>query len=434
MTRRNNTTRATRYSAQYTHFPNLDHSANMPTVLNSATQTRTAADQCVKCGLCLPHCPTYRLSGNEGESPRGRIALIQALAEDQLEASPGTVEHLDSCLGCLNCEAVCPAKVNYSGLIDAGRQMTTEKTGTARISALARSMAHPYWRRWWKGLLGVYRSCGLQWLARRVHFLGMHRLARLDAMLPPSTANKPALRSTPLQDSTAPVIHLFSGCTGSLFDQQTLTDSHRLITGLGYRVEMLDPSLCCGALHAHGGDPKTASTLQQRWHEATANVQTVLGIATGCSAQLQRQPPEERTDLEISDLSQWLIGALTQAQFHPLRQRWALHLPCSLRNDLKASAALEQALCRIPELELIPFGPPSGCCGAAGRHLLDRPAQADALLQPYLDDLATQQIDGVLSPNVGCSLHLRQGLTLSGRPLTVRPPIGLLADQLVTTG
>lgn len=403
-------------------------------MLSAAHQIRAAADQCVKCGLCLPHCPTYRLSSNEGESPRGRIALIQALAETQLEATPGTVEHLDSCLGCLNCESVCPAKVDYSGLIDAGRQITAEKTGTARVSALARSMTHPHWQRCWQGLLWVYRTSGLRWLAQGLRFLGSHRLARLDAMLPPPAAGKAALRVTPPKGSAGPVVHLFSGCTGSLFDQQTLADSRRLITGLGYRVEMLDPSLCCGALHAHGGDSHTARALHQRWDQATADAQTVLGIATGCSAHLQRQPPPGRPDLDMRDLSQWLIGALEQARFHPLQQRWALHLPCSLRNDLKASASLKQALSRIPELELIPVGPPSGCCGAAGRHLLDRPAQADALLQPYLNDLASQNIDGVLSPNVGCSLHLRQGLTLSGRPVAVRHPVGLLADQLLTDG
>ena len=403
-------------------------------MLNSATQIRAAADQCVKCGLCLPHCPTYRQSSNEGESPRGRIALIQALAEQQLDATPGTVEHLDSCLGCLNCESVCPAKVDYSGLIDAGRQLTADKTGAVRVSALARSMAHPRWQRCWLSLLWVYRTSGLRWLAQRLRFLGSHRLARLDAMLPPAPVASAAISNTSPDDSAAPLVHLFSGCTGSLFDQQTLADSRQLISALGYRVKMLDSSLCCGALHAHGGDTHTARSLRQRWHQATADAQTVLGVATGCSAHLQRQPPAGRPDLKVQDLSQWLIGALAQARFRPLRQRWALHLPCSLRNDLKASASLKQALARIPELELIPLGPPSGCCGAAGRHLLDRPAQADALLQPYLEELANQNLEGVLSPNIGCSLHLRQGLRLGGRSLAVRHPVGLLADQLIADG
>lgn len=403
-------------------------------MLNSADQIRASADQCVKCGLCLPHCPTYRQSNNEGESPRGRIALIQALAEQQLDATPGTVEHLDSCLGCLNCESVCPAKVDYSGLIDAGRQLTADKTGAVRVSALARSMAHPRWQRCWQSLLWVYRTSGLQWLAQRVGFLGIRRLARLDAMLPPSSGRGSTTSASTPKNPAAPEVHMFSGCTGTLFDQQTIADSQRLISGLGYRVNMLDPTLCCGALHAHGGASRTAETLHNRWHQAAANAQTILGIATGCSAHLQRQSSNGQTSPNIQDLSQWLASALGQARFRPLPQRWALHLPCSLRNDLKASALLEQALARIPALELIPFGPQSGCCGAAGRHLLDRPAQADALLQPYLDELANQNLEGVLSPNVGCSLHLRQGLSLAGRKLAVRHPVGLLADQLLTDG
>lgn len=421
-------------SAQQEVQPTLDLPPEKTTVLNSAPQIRAAADQCVKCGLCLPHCPTYRQSSNEGESPRGRIALIQALADAQLEATPGTVEHLDSCLGCLNCESACPAKVDYSGLLDAGRQMIAAQTGSARLSLLVRSMATRRWQRYWQGLLRFYQSSGLRWVAQRVGFLGIHQLARLDAMLPPAAHTSNALHTKAPKDASAPVVHLFSGCTGTLFDQQTLADSRRLITALGYRIELLDSSLCCGALHAHGGDTHTATALQQRWHQAVANAHTVLGIATGCSAHLRRQSPAERSDLKIQDLIQWLAGALNQAHFRPLHQRWALHLPCSLRNDLKASALLEQALARIPALELIPFGPPSGCCGAAGRHLLDRPAQADALLQPYLGDLANQEIEGVLSPNIGCSLHLRQGLTLSGHKLPVRHPVGLLADQLVTDG
>lgn len=379
------------------------------------------ADQCVKCGLCLPRCPTYRQSSSESESPRGRIALIQALAEERLTASPATLEHLDACLGCMNCEKVCPAQVDYSELLDTGRQLSAARSGKLRVSAAARAITRPALNRVLQILIQIYQRSGTQWLLRRLKLLPA-RLRRLDAMLPNS---HPAVRS--LSSADAPKQPIFVGCTGQLFDRYTLDATQTLVRKLGLQPELITTPACCGAIHGHGGDPSHGQALAAQVHAQAREHRPVLSIATGCSAYLQEQADHAGS---VQDVGRWMASALANSTLRALPQRWGWHSPCSERNILRSDTDMRTALEHIPDLQLVAIGPSSGCCGAAGSHLLDRPDQADALVRHYVEQVEGAALDGVLSSNIGCSLHLRQALRARGLDIPVLHPVRLLADQL----
>lgn len=400
-----------------------------------------AADQCVKCGLCLPHCPTYRVTLNEAESPRGRIALMQGLATGTLAASPALEAHLDGCLTCRACEVVCPAGVPYGRLIDAGREALAERRpGRTR---LARAMAAVLMRKPLRfglaALLWLYQRLGLLRLLRATGVLGHGRLARLDSLLPEiawPVLPRPRRATVP---GTATVA-VFATCTSPLVERETLTAAVSLLETLGCAVSVPAGQTCCGALHQHAGLPEPARRCAARNVEAFADAQTVVGVASGCTAQLLEydrladDPAAAAFAGKVQDLHGFIAAhpALGQLSFAPLAARVLLHTPCTMRNVVRGERAVRTLLERIPGLEIVELD--AGCCGAAGSYFLQQPVMADALLQPRLDRIAAERPTYVLSSNAGCALHLAGGLRRAGLTVSVRHPAQLLAQQLAPSG
>src|SRR5690242_4556195 len=157
-----------------------------PTALPPASLPLSVADQCVKCGMCLPHCPTYRVTLDEAESPRGRLALMQGMASGLLVPDAKVEAHLDGCLTCRACEVVCPALVPYGRLIDSAREHLAEhrpaRTRTARLMAAV--LTQPWVRALALLPLMLYQRLGLQWLVRTLRLLGRGKLARLESLMP----------------------------------------------------------------------------------------------------------------------------------------------------------------------------------------------------------------------------------------------------------
>lgn len=401
-----------------------------------------AADQCVKCGLCLPHCPTYRVTLNEAESPRGRIALMQGLAAGALAASPALEAHLDGCLTCRACEVVCPAGVPYGRLIDAGREVLAERRpGRTRLArALAAVLMRRPLRFGFAALLWLYQRLGLQRLLRATGALGRGRLARLESLLPRiswPTLPRPRRDAAPATATVA----LFATCTSPLVERETLTAAVSLLEALGCAVDVPPEQTCCGALHQHAGLPAPARACAARNVAAFADAQTVVGVASGCTAQLLEygllaadDPAAAAFAGKVQDLHGFIAAhpALGHLSFAPLAARVLLHTPCTLRNVVRGGRAVRALLERIPGLEIIELD--SGCCGAAGSYFLQQPAMADALLRPMLDHIAAERPAFVLSSNAGCALHLAGGLRRAGLTVSVRHPAQLLAQQLAPSG
>lgn len=410
------------------------------------TTINAKADQCVKCGLCLPHCPTYRLFGNENESPRGRIALIQALANQQLPADPKLRQHLAHCLACRSCERVCPSGVRYGYLLDHSRQILQQQQALKGLKQrLARASlkvtTHKTWQRALQTGLYYYQISGLQGLLRISRLLKWLRLSRHDGLLPKMHPYRSFRTWYPARATRKGRLGLFIGCTGHLFDQQTLQDSIELLQRLGYEIIVPPQQTCCGALHQHQGDIDSARSLARQNIHAFADVDTIIYIASGCGAQLKAyseytwedETQSRQTDAfaaQVREITAFLSNeALGQFCYKPLAQGIAIHTPCSLRNSLRQADASMAVLQHIPATRLTAIPTETGCCGAAGSYMLSQAELAGRIRQTSLDAIATLDAAIVTTTNVGCRLHLKAGLPDT---YTLIHPVSLLVRQLDT--
>lgn len=390
--------------------------------------------------MCLPHCPTYGLSRREAESPRGRIALMQALARDQLEPTPQLLGHIDHCLNCRACEAMCPSQVPYGRLLHAARELTADQRTAAPVAT--KMMLNPRLRRVANGLLRFYQGSGLQRWRLAHDGGGEHPWQRLERALPPAAGTPPLPAFVPARGPERGQVALFAGCTGDLLQRRLLHDSLRLLTTLGFAVHLPPGQTCCGALHLERGDGEAARALAQQNAEIfhALPVSAVLTVASGCGATLHDYakllPDTAAAHLgqDVQDISTFLAAAWPETlPLSPLPLRAAIHDPCSLRHVLHAAQAPYALLRRIPRLEVIPLPHNERCCGAAGSHFLREPQTADALSAPKLDALAALAPQFLVTSNIGCALHLQAGLRRRGLAVEVIHPVSLLSRQLDAT-
>jgi len=409
------------------------------------------ADLCVKCGLCLPHCPTYTLRGVEAESPRGRIALLQGLTTGLIPLTATAERHLDNCLHCRSCDTVCPAKVPYAHLIDAGRTwLLAEKPQRQRLN---RWIAFVLADRWARKL--AFAIIGLLQLLNVTRLLGRQRrgvpqaLTRAASLIPTRTLRRTLGRASKPRtgargpEANAPLVQIFQGCLGDPFEQPVLADLRRLLNAAGYVVEIPAAQQCCGALHLHSGQPKPAIALYETNARAFAGDAPVIALASGCAAGLRdaaqwrldgqtNRPSGTSLHQRLSDFA----AVLERGQplhFQPLNEKVAVHLPCTQRNAAEGTEPMLRWLRKIPGIELIPLHSPYGCCGAAGTHFLTQGAAADELLAPLLADLKLSQARILVSANIGCRLHWEAGLRRAEYEVNVIHPATLLARQLQET-
>ncbi|TCV92065.1 glycolate oxidase iron-sulfur subunit [Luteibacter rhizovicinus] len=386
------------------------------------------------CGLCLPQCPTYLLDAQEAESPRGRIAMAAALAKGTVSATPALRLHLDHCLGCMSCEKVCPAKVEYGELLVETRAL------------LGPSQERP------DTLIGVLKRPALYRGLRAVALIGTVRrgLARMGGWLPARSPWRVALgmlprrnvvrggsepfasqgsRPSALLQEQAPArghVALFPGCVASVEDAAAQVAAQRLLVAAGFTVSAL-PAFCCGAMDAHGGIAAGAETSAEAVRRAyVASGATTLVTATpGCLSTLRRALPGG----VAQDVISLLARHADDLTFRPLTERVALHIPCTQTNIARSDADLRRLLARISGLDVATLPAQPTCCGAAGTHMLEFPERAATLRDMKLRQVTALATSRLLSSNVGCRLHLAAGMT----PETAIPdlhPLILLAEQL----
>ncbi len=391
-------------------------------------------DQCVMCGLCLPHCPTYRIDAIEAESPRGRIALARALTMGTLAPTPSTLRHLDQCLGCLSCQKVCPSLVQYEEILVRTRATVAETRPVAArgASAFIRRVLRDPMRLTALARLGAALQAG-RWLPL------------LGRLLPPAsigrrlTLTQPELPGTRQRPAVQPSSHprgrvaLFRGCVASVYDRDTLAAGRYLLEVLGYDVVETTSTHCCGALPRHAGDVAAAQLEATRTREAlqATGAEVVLVSATGCFGDMRGQVLAGGA-ARVADIHAFLAGdaGLATLRFKPLAQRAALHLPCTQVNVVGEIAAIRTLLARIPELTVLTLPEQPRCCGAAGSYFIEYPAIADRLRDEKLDQARTLAPDLLLTTNIGCRLHLGNGLREQGASIPVLHPLVLLAQQL----
>jgi glycolate oxidase iron-sulfur subunit len=394
------------------------------------------ADKCVKCALCLPHCPTYRVSKDEGESPRGRIALMQGLVTGKLELTPRVEAHLDQCLACRACEAVCPAEVPYGKLIDAGRaEMRRRGHGEPWIARhFARHMRSNFQRRMVQRFLWWFDRSGITGFTLK-H--GPAQLRRLIRLLPVVPKPRRWERAYEPRKSSGTSVSLFLGCVADIAQPQVTASAIAVLNAIGVEVLIPGSQGCCGALDQHAGRAEEAAKLARRNLAAFTGDTPILGSASGCTASLKEYTQVAGPDAagfsgRVQDIGSYLAShkILPKIEFKPWSALALVQAPCTQRNVLKTEKSAFDLMKLIPGLKVKAIPASLGCCGAAGSYMLTEPEKADAFADAYADYIKQHQAAVLITSNVGCALHLRAALVRVGVRIPVLHPIEVLALQL----
>ena len=399
--------------------------------------------QCVHCGLCLPSCPTYAELGQEPDSPRGRIYLIKALADGRIGLSDATAEHLSLCLGCRACESACPSGVSYGHLIEAGRAELEAKRPGSPLRRLVRRAAfdvllpRPALLRAVAGALRFYQRSGLQRLVRASGVLRLvpATLRASEALLPPlpPPGRGGALPEViPAQGTERGRVGLLQGCVQDAVFRPHNEATIRCLTRQGVQVRVPRTQGCCGALHAHAGEPERARTLARATIAAfeAAGVDAVVVNAAGCGAHMKayghllRHDPAwaERAAAfarKVVDVTEFLARAPLAAPLGPLPLRATYHDPCHLAHGQQVRSAPRALLRAVPGLELVELGEAEMCCGSAGIYNLTEPVMAQRLLDRKMARVEATGATTVVTANPGCILQLAAGLRARGRNVEV---------------
>ena len=383
----------------------------------------TGLERCIHCGLCLEACPTYKITQLETESPRGRLHLMGAIADGRIDArsSDTTLLHLDRCLACRACEAVCPSGVPYGRLIEETRAGIAEARGIPLLGQLLLwSVSRPWVLRALAALLLIFERTGLRRLARRFF---SPRLRRLDALAPP--VGRPSYRRVAVASPRASVA-LLLGCVMRSSYGNVHTATARVLAHLGVEVIDTPGQTCCGALHAHAGDKAEAVRLAKLNVAALERADVILVNAAGCGAHLRsyahllegRPNWAERAAAlasRVRDVSEYLQTIVGDATLGDLGMRVTYQDPCHLAHAQGIRAEPRALLSKVRGLELVEMAGADVCCGSAGYYNLAQPEYADRLLEPKIDAILATRPDAVVTGNPGCMLQLAAGLRSRGR-------------------
>ena len=415
----------------------------------------SVVQQCMHCGLCLPSCPTYDATKLERHSPRGRIALMRAIADDRLEPTKTFADEMYYCLGCLACMSACPAGVDYAELFERAR---AEAEASRVLASPARSLIRTLTLR---GLfmdlnrlkilgrvMQLWQGLGLQ---SAVRVLGLtrllpRRLRELEAMTPP-------VKSQWTEDLVAPVtpargirrfrVALLAGCAQDLIFSDVNRDTAEVLAHNGCEVVTPPDQHCCGSLHAHNGEWALAQELARRNIDQfpPESFDAIISNAGGCGSHLKhyarlladdaRYIERARLwDAKVKDIHQWLasIGVEPPPAGGAPRQVVTYHESCHLCHGQKISAQPRALLRAIPGLHLVELPEATWCCGSAGIYNLTQPEMAGQLLQRKVDHIVSTRAEVVATGNPGCLLQLINGCRERGLELRVAHPITLLAE------
>ncbi len=385
------------------------------------------ADRCVQCALCLPHCPTYRLMHDESESPRGRLAMLAALDRDAapLDASMRTA--LDHCLGCLACEAVCPAEVPYGKLYDRYHAVTRTGLREPVIRILVSLTRRPRVAQRLHRLVAALERLRLLPYLRR---LATGRLRRALHLLPDPYPKTRAPHGHFIPDiaPTDPVgrVSLLAGCVSSLWMPDAYQAALELLLAWGFTVDLPDQALCCGALAKHAGHPGVSRVVQAALLKQLPPTQPVLVLDSGCFAETRAAfraagsgvtPVYELTSFLDAFWPATGPGSLGQPE------RIALHIPCTQRTEVGDAQAAARLLGRIGNLTVQPIPDDYGCCGAAGSYLLREPLMSDALGADLVARLGSERPERIVTTNIGCRLRWQAELRRQGLHIPVEHPV-----------
>jgi len=404
-------------------------------------------DACVHCGFCLQACPTFLATGDEADSPRGRIELMRGLERGDIAATDVALAyHLDRCLGCRGCEPVCPSGVHYGHGLEAARSRITAARGTPRLARLA------LWALTTPGVSGV-----VYWFARllrsvlprsvagwgRIRFgLGMLAATKAVRRLGGSAVGRARAVPTaqPPNRSTA---LLFRGCVMEGLFSHVHDATRRTLAVNGYQVHEVPGQVCCGALHAHAGLLEAARALARVNIAACGDGDEPIVVnSAGCGALMKEyghlvgDAQGERFGVRVRDVTELLAGDGTTGPVPgaPLDLHVAYDPPCHLLHAQGVAVPPLKLFAAIPLLELVSVPGAAECCGSAGLFTLLEPEMSRQVLAAKLERLRAAAPQVVATGNPGCLMQLGAGLAAAGIHAHARHPVELLDDAYRAAG
>ena len=411
--------------------------------------------RCVHCGLCLNHCPTYRLWQLEADSPRGRIRQMMLVNEGELPVSEGFVDHIDKCLDCRSCETACPSAVNYGKLVEHARARIERDFKRPLFSRLARNFVYrrllPYPERIAMAakLLRAYQRSGLQTAARATGILKLLGLSQRDLLLPPVDRQfffDQLGKTFPAQGARRARVAFFAGCVANVTFTGLNEATIRVLTANGCEVVVPGGQFCCGALPAHAGVRDVARDLA-RWNIAafaSANFDALVTNAAGCGSTLKEYDhlftPDEpdfaaaaALAKKTRDVTEFLAGLGLSAQLKPVPARVTYQDSCHLLHGQKIREAPRQLLRAIPGVELVELPFADICCGSAGVYNVTQTKASLELLSEKMAYAKSTNAEIIATANPGCLLQLRAGAEIHRTGQQVLHVVELLDRACVNT-
>ncbi|MBT2696023.1 (Fe-S)-binding protein [Bacillus sp. ISL-40] len=402
---------------------------------------------CMRCGFCLPTCPTYIESGyKESHSPRGRIALMKAVVDGLIEPDEDFERSLELCLGCRACEPVCPSGVNYGHLLEEARDIIHQNkkhslpARVVRKTVFQELFPHQNRMRGVVGLIGFYQRSGIQTIARKIGFLGLlpDQLASMEKILPNVPTMKEMKNRPTYLPAIAEKVHrvaFFSGCLMDTMFLKSNDATMKLLQKAGCEVVIPQNQTCCGALHGHSGEKEAAKDLAKRNIRAfeDLNVDFIITNAGGCGAflvdydhLLKDDPAWKDRARDFKEKIKDISEILAAVDFH---KKVTLELPaqvityqdsCHLRNGMKTAAAPRRLLQAIQGAEYKEMKDADRCCGSAGIYNIVESEMSMVMLDAKMIEAKATHATTIVTANPGCLLQMQLGIEREGLSSTMR--------------
>jgi glycolate oxidase iron-sulfur subunit len=406
---------------------------------------------CIHCGLCLNHCPTYRVLGAEMDSPRGRIYQVLQVDEGRLPLGESFVTHIDRCLGCVACETACPSGVKYGQIAERARAQIEQNYRRPFLSRLARDFFFSTLRDQAKlarvaKLMRFYQRSGLQWLARNTGVLWLLRLADVERLSPRISSEFSFAKLgtvVPAVGERRARVAFHVGCVGSVAFAELNDATIRVLTKNGVEVVLFAGQQCCGALHAHSGylnDARELARANLRAMQDAGAFDAIITNSAGCGAHLKDYAELLEHDAEFGpaarefasrtrDVTEFLAALGLREPSRRISRSVTYQDPCHLAHAQRIRSAPRQLLAAVGAT-IIEMPHSDQCCGSAGSYNVTQNRLSLQILDAKMQDVVAvaNDIQEIVTANTGCMLQLRTGVERAGLKLPVRHVIEVLDE------
>ena len=403
---------------------------------------------CVHCGMCLESCPTYEITGQEQHSPRGRVHLIQSVAEGRLEVNDELIDPVFDCLDCRACTTACPSDVNVGGLIEEARgqirqalPLTGWKKSVGKLF-LEKFFPHPDRMSTLGSLLKFYQKSGIQTIVRKTGLSKImpDHLAELEGIMP--EVGKPVRKKyknekvIKAQRNKKAEVAMLTGCVMDVMFADVNESTINVLTRNGNDVTIPKNQTCCGALHVHAGDRDMGRTLAKQNIEAFEEAEIVVVNAAGCGStmkeyhELFRNDPEWKTRAEkfsakVVDIAKYLHDTGYDRPKASIETTITYHDACHLAHGQGVRQEPRDLLLDIPGVNMVHMPNADRCCGSAGIYNITNPGMAEAVLQSKMQNVPAE-VEMISMGNPGCMLQMALGVQKYGRNQKIVHTVQLL--------